>query len=161
MSLRSLWLLSMISLVLRILPCIPRCCHLLHAGSCRSIWKTLRTSPQVSISHPRHHYSLLPFLLGYFFIAGRLCINDVTQQCHLTRVSLRPLSFFESITILVFILDYFLCPRWYSSLEVDLPFSLFCYGVFDLRSFKFLFMYDYWSESSYFFFGTSLILLFL
>ena len=24
-------------------------------------------------------HSLLPFLLGYFFIAGRLCINDLTQ----------------------------------------------------------------------------------
>ena len=38
-------------------------------------------------------YSLLPFLLGYFFIAKRPCINDVAQQCHITRVCLRPLQF--------------------------------------------------------------------
>ena len=44
MSLRSLCLLSVRSLVLRILPCIPRCFHILHVGSCRSIWKTLQTS---------------------------------------------------------------------------------------------------------------------
>ena len=97
MSLRSLCLLSVRILVLWILPCIPRCCHLPHAGSCRSIWKTLRTSLQVSILHPRHHSSWtctrLPFLLGYFFIAGRLCINDVAQQCHITIVRLRPLEF--------------------------------------------------------------------
>ena len=39
----------------------------------------LRTSLHVSILHPRHHSSWmgLPFLLGYFFIIGRLCINDV------------------------------------------------------------------------------------
>ena len=87
----------------------------------------LRTSLQVSILHPIHHSSwpstLLPFLLGYFFIVGRLYINDVAQQCHITGLSLRPLSFFESIVILFFILYYFLCPRWSSSLEVDLSFS--------------------------------------
>ena len=65
------------------------------------------------------YHSLLPFLLVYFFISGRLCINDVTQQCHITRVCLRPLSFFGSIVILFFILDYFSCPRWYSSLKVN------------------------------------------
>ena len=65
-------------------------------------------------------HSLLPFLLVYFFIAGRLCINDVAQQCHITRVCLSPLSFFGSIVILFFILDYFSCPRWSSSFEVDL-----------------------------------------
>ena len=83
-SLRSLCFLSMRSLMLWILPCIPRCFHILHVGSCRSIWKILRTSLQVSIPHPRHLSSwtgtLLPFLLGYFFIAGRIYINDVTQQ---------------------------------------------------------------------------------
>ena len=114
MSLRSLCLLSVRSLVLRIFPCIPRCFHLMHAGSCRSIWKTLRTSLQVSIPHPRHHSSwtgtLLPFLLGYFFIAGRLCINDVAQQCHITRLCPRPLFFFGSIVILFFILDDFSFP---------------------------------------------------
>ena len=72
----------------------------------------LRTSLQVSILIPRHHSSwtstLLPFLLGYFFIAGRFCINDVTQRCHITTLCLRPLSFFESIIILFFILCYFL-----------------------------------------------------
>ena len=31
-----------------------------------------------------------PFL-GYFFIAGRFCINDVAQQCHITTLCLRPL----------------------------------------------------------------------
>ena len=37
----------------------------------------LRTSLQVSILHPRHHSSLAG-LLGYFFIVGIFCINDVT-----------------------------------------------------------------------------------
>ena len=39
----------------------------------------LWTSLDVSILHPRHHSSWtgLPFLLGYFFMAGRLCINYV------------------------------------------------------------------------------------
>ena len=90
-----LWLLFMRILMLWIMPCIPWCFHLLHTGSCISIWKTLQTSLQVSIPHPRHHSSwtgaLLPFLLGYFFIARRLCINDVTQQCHITGLCLRPL----------------------------------------------------------------------
>ena len=112
MSLHSLFLLFMRILVLRILPSIPRYFHLLHARSCISIWKTLWTSLQVLILHSRHHSSwtgiLLPFLLGYFFIAGRLYINDVAQQCHITRVSLRSLSFFESIVIFFFILDFFL-----------------------------------------------------
>ena len=53
-------------------------------------------------------HSLLPFLLGYFFIARRICINDVTQQCHITALCLRPLSYFEGIVILFFILYYFL-----------------------------------------------------
>ena len=99
MSLCSLCLLSVRILVLQILPCIPRCFHLLHVWSCRSIWKTLQTSLQVLILHPRHHSSwigiLLPFLLGYFFKARRLCINDVTQQCHITIVSMRSLLFLK------------------------------------------------------------------
>ena len=78
MSLCSLCLLSLRSRVLQILPCIPQ------------------TSLQVSILHLRHHSSwtgtLLPFLIGYFSIAGRICINDVTQQCHITWVCLRPLE---------------------------------------------------------------------
>ena len=63
MSLRSLCLLFMRSLVLQILPCIPRCFHLLHDG----------TFLHVSILHPRHHSSWtdIPFVLG------RFCINDV------------------------------------------------------------------------------------
>ena len=69
MSLCSLCLLSMRILVLRIFPCISH------------------TSLQVSILHPRHHSSwtgiLLPFLPDYFFIARRICINDVAQQCHI------------------------------------------------------------------------------
>ena len=36
----------------------------------------LWTSLHVSILHPRHHSSWTG-LLGYFFIAGRFCINDV------------------------------------------------------------------------------------
>ena len=94
MSLRSMCLLSVRILMQQSFPCIPWWCHLLHTRSCRSIWNTLRTSLKVSIPHPRHHSSwtgtLLPFLLGHFFIAGRLCINDVTQQCHTTRVCMRP-----------------------------------------------------------------------
>ena len=70
-------------------------------------------------------HSLLPFILGYFFIAGRLCINDVSQQCHITGVCMRHFAFFGSLIILIFILDYFSCPRWSSSLEMDLPFSLY------------------------------------
>ena len=106
MSLHSLCLLSVRSLVLQILPCITWYFHLLHVGSCRSIWKILRTSLQVSILHPRHHSSwagiLLPFLLGYF-IAGRLYINDVAQQCHITALCLRPLkvsSYYSSFWII-------------------------------------------------------------
>ena len=40
----------------------------------------LRTSLYVSILHPRNHsyWTSLPFLLGYFFMPGRFCINDVT-----------------------------------------------------------------------------------
>ena len=39
----------------------------------------LRTPLQVLILHPRHNscWTFLPFLLGYFFIAGGFCINDV------------------------------------------------------------------------------------
>ena len=94
MSLHSLCLLSVRSLMLWILPCIPH------------------TSLQVSIPHLRHHYfwttTLLLFILGYFFIAGSFCNNDVAQQCHITALCLRPLSFFEGIVILFFILYYFL-----------------------------------------------------
>ena len=65
----------------------------------------------LQILHPRHHSSwtgtLLPFILGYFFIDGRICINYVTQQCHITVLFLRPLSFFEIIFILFLILYYF------------------------------------------------------
>ena len=72
----------------------------------------LRTSLQVSISHPRYHSSwigiLLPFILGYFFIAGRLCINDVSQQCHITGVSLRPLLFHWKYHHIILHLGFFL-----------------------------------------------------
>ena len=63
MSLSSLCLLSVRSLMLRTLTCI-----LLHFGSCRSIWKILRTSLQVSIPHPRHHSSWNGTLLPFFFL---------------------------------------------------------------------------------------------
>ena len=75
-------------------------------------------------------HSLLPFLLGYFFIAGRICINYVSQQCHITGVFFRPLTFFGSLVILFFILDDLLCPRWCSFLKVDLPFSLYLLKLF-------------------------------
>ena len=70
----------------------------------------LQTSLHVSILHPRHHSSWigLPFLLGYFFITGRLCINDVAQQCHITGVSLRPLSFFWKYHHIILHLGFFL-----------------------------------------------------
>ena len=45
-------------------------------------------------------HSLLPFLLGYFFIAGRICINDVTQQCHVARL-------YMSLLLLLEVLSYF------------------------------------------------------
>ena len=70
------------------------------------------------------HDQLVPFLLGYFFIAGRICINDVTQQCHITRVYPRPLTFVGSPIILFFILNCLSCPIWSSLLEVDLSLSL-------------------------------------
>ena len=94
-SLHSLCLIPARSLVLRIFPCLPRCFNLLHDGSCISIWKILWTSLQVSMPHPKHHSSwtstLLPFLLGFFFIAGRFCINDVAQQCYINALCLRSL----------------------------------------------------------------------
>ena len=91
MSLHSIFLISMRIFVLWIFACIPWCFHLLHAGSSRSIWNILQTSLQVSIPHSRHHSwtgTLLPFLLGYFSIAGRFCINDVTQQCYINALCL-------------------------------------------------------------------------
>ena len=76
MSLCSLGLLFMRILVLRILLCIPRCFHLLHDG-------TMNFSSGLDTA-PWHHSSWtnLPFLLSYFFMAGRFCINDVTT-CHI------------------------------------------------------------------------------
>ena len=104
---------------------------------CRSISKRLWTSLQVSMLHPRHHSSwtstLLPFLLGYFFIAGRLCINDVTQQCHITTLCLRPilslkvLSYYSSSwilswTVITFSLEqvssFFSCRRLYRTFPI-------------------------------------------
>ena len=69
--------------------------RLLHAWSCRSIWKTLQTSLQVSILHPRHHSSwtgtLLPFLLGYFFIdrnaLQQRCCSIVSQNYTMSKAS--------------------------------------------------------------------------
>ena len=69
-------------------------------------------------------HSLLPFLLSCFFIDERICINDVTQQSHITGVYLRHLTLFRSPVILFFILDDLLCPRWSSSLKVNLPLSV-------------------------------------
>ena len=72
MSLHSLCLLFMRSLVLRILLCIPRCFHLLHDGT-MNLSSGLDTTPWQHSS-----WTGLPFLLSYFFMAGRFCINDVT-----------------------------------------------------------------------------------
>ena len=69
-------------------------------------------------------HNLLPFILGFFFIYERISINDVTQQYHINGVCSRPLTFFGSPVILFFILDDLSCPRWSSSLEVDLPLSM-------------------------------------
>ena len=95
----SIFLLFVRSLMLWIFPCIPWCFHLLHVISCISIWNILQTSLWVLILHPRHHYSwtsaLLPFLLGYFFIVGRFYINDITQQCHIIALCLRPLLYLK------------------------------------------------------------------
>ena len=137
----------------------------------------------LQIPHPRHHCSwtstLLLFLLGYFFIAGRIYINDVTQECHITRVYMRPLTFIGTPIILLFILNDLSFPRWSSFLDVDLPLSLghimiliffwsffFYHNSSEPRSFKFIFMYVYWNESSnlnchHLFSRTSLILIFL
>ena len=51
---------------------IPGCFHLLHDG-------TMNFSSGLN-TMPWHHSSWtgLPFLLSYFFMAGRFCINDVT-----------------------------------------------------------------------------------
>ena len=65
--------------------------------------------------------SISPWLLLH---SWRVCINDVTQLCHITRVYSRPLTLVGSLVIIFFILNYLLCPRWSSYLEVDLPFSL-------------------------------------
>ena len=64
MSLRSLGLPFVISLMLRILLCIPRCMM--------ELW----TSLQVSILHP--DIILLELVFPFFLVAGRFCINDVT-----------------------------------------------------------------------------------
>ena len=85
----------------------------------------------------RSRYRILDIilLLGYFFIARRFCINDVSQQCHINALCLRPLSFFGSLVILFSILDY-------SSSTVLFIFfwiSFFRYGVFDPGIFRFLF----------------------
>ena len=79
-------------------------------------------------------HSFLPFLLVYFFIAGRLRINDVAQQCHITRVCLRPLSFFGILVVLLFILDYSAS----TILFILFWSSSFRYGVVDPRIFRFL-----------------------
>ena len=80
MSLRSLCLLYVRILVLQILPCIPRHCCLLHAGSCRSIWKTLRCSLQVSIPHPRNHSSSW-LLLHSWKVIYQWCRSTVSHNC--------------------------------------------------------------------------------
>ena len=87
-------------------------------------------------------HSLLPFLLVYFFIARRLCINDVAHQYHITRVCLRPLevsSYYSSFYIL---LNLFLL-LW--KLQVHLHVCLL----------------ELILNCHHLFFGTSLILLFL
>ena len=70
MSLHSLCLLFMKSLVLRILLCIPRCFHLLHDGI-----MNFSSGLDTALWH-HSSWTGLPFLLSYFFMAGRFCIND-------------------------------------------------------------------------------------
>ena len=76
-------------------------------------------------------HSLLPFILVYFFIAGRICINDVAQQCHITRVCLRPLE----------------VSSYYSSSWIILhpPFSLYSFEALSsaMKDSLFIFMYAY------------------
>ena len=91
MSLRSLCLLSVRSLMLRILPWdVAIYCVLdlvdpygRHYGlPFRSRHCILDIIPLDQLELFDHFP--LPFLLGYFFIAGRIYINDVAQQCHTT-----------------------------------------------------------------------------
>ena len=65
----------------------------------------LWTSLHVSILHPRHHSSWtgLPFLLGYFFIAGRFCINDVAAFVILFFILNCRHLFFKTSLILLFL----------------------------------------------------------
>ena len=57
-------------------------------------------------------HSIIPFLLGYFFVIRRIYINDVTKQCHITRVYLRPLTFIGSLVIL-FSLGHIMIPIFF------------------------------------------------
>ena len=66
-----LCLLFMRSLMLRILLCIPRCFHLLHDGI-----MNFSSGLDTALWH-HSSWTGLPFLLSYFFMAGRFCINDV------------------------------------------------------------------------------------
>ena len=109
MSLHSLLLLFVRSLVLRIFPFIPWCCHLLHVGYCRSIWKTLQTFLQVSILHPRHQSSWKLYspslssclLLHSWNVLHQWCRTTMSHNCIVYETS-------WSLIILFFILDYFL-----------------------------------------------------
>ena len=71
MSLCSVGLLFMRSLMLQILLCIPRCFHLLHDGIMNF------SSGLDTVLWHHSSWTGLPFLLSYFFMAGRFCINDV------------------------------------------------------------------------------------
>ena len=102
MSLRILCLISMRSLVLRILSCIPKCFHLLHDGA-TNFPSRIDTASQTSL-----------FLT--FFIAGRFCINDVTtfvilffilNCCHL--------FFRTSLIILCLLVGDYVCDLSYKS----------------------------------------------
>ena len=169
MSLCSPCLPSMRSLMLRILPCIPWHFHILHVGSCRSIQKMLENSLQVLILHPRNRSSwtstLLPFILGYFFISGRLCINDVTQQCQITTVCLRPLDLFGiQYYSSSWIISHSNLSRWiYRSLYILLKLFLllWCLWLEKLQVPLHVCLLESILNYLHLFFGTSLILIFL
>ena len=109
LSLCSLCLISVRILMLWILLCIPWCFHLLHDG-------TMNFSPGLDTT-PWHNssWTSLPFILSYFFMAGRFCINDVTEYIILFFVlKCRHLFFGTSLHSSLLVGDY-VCDLSYKS----------------------------------------------
>ena len=125
----------------------------------------------LQIPHPWHHSywtgTLLPFLLGYLFIAGRICINNVTQQCHITRVCLRPLkvwSYYSSFGIISCSQGGFYLSRLiYHSLYILLKLLLlpWCLLPRNLQVHLHVFLLEWILNCFHLYFGTSPVLLFL